>query len=198
MEKYNLFKDETCEGNYERIMEGIRKKGFFAELKDKMEFTLYLNGYIGRILRLCNISLEHIDRNGRFDLLTNKIGRVVFQTYLTIGNRTGTSLALTYLECYDECCFILKNSKEKFNEEYLKHFYELTPELGWESRAKYAFKNNMLKIENGIEQIINLKKECIWNILIDKRYNSFKTSLLERKRVIKKILLMMKRELGKN
>lgn len=198
MEKYSLYKGETYERNYERMMAELGEKSFCSRIKNNLIYGLNIRNKIAHVSRLCNQDMDTIEKAKDMKLLRDTIGRTLFQAYLMIGDKGASGETLKTLECYDECHFILQNVKEKFNEDYLEYFYGLAPDLGWESRAKHAFnyKNELKK--DGKDMIIGLRNACIWSILIHYNFFRFKKDLKDKTRAIRKILIIMIKEESKH
>lgn len=195
MEKYSLFKGETYEQNYERLMAELGNRSLYSDIKHSIIYGLKIRSRIAHVLRLCNQDVDTIERIKDLRLLHDPIGRSLFQAFLTIGDRAASGDELRNLECYDECQFVLKNATEKFNDDYLDYFYSLAPDFGWESRAKHAFScRNELKNKIGIDMIIGLRNACIWSILISFNFNRFKRDLRSKTKAIKKMIVIMIKE----
>lgn len=194
MEKYKILKSGSYQENNERLESELGKKGLIYFIK----YKLFYKSFVEDGIKTLRLSLgNNIQGDGERQILAilyNTMGRMTFQAYLVHANNMNTKKMIKDIELYDELGFIIKNVSDPFRKTYINYVISLSSDIETRSMIEFAFNEfKMVKNKDEFYSLVKIRTEIIHDIFCNEEYKKFTTKVINKEKIIKRILILIKK-----
>lgn len=194
MEKYKILENGSYQENNERLKTELGKKGLIYLIKYKLFYENFVENSIRELRRLLGNNIQGDGERQTLAILNNTLGRTTFQAYLMNVENRKTKQIIRDKELYDELGFIIKNVSDPFRKTYLKYVISLSNDLITRSKIESAFNEfRMIKNIDEFNSLVDIRTEIIHDIFCNEEYSKFSTNIINKEKIIKRILILIKK-----